>query len=158
MRTASYILVLLLMLTSLSQAQLTQGEEDNELNNQLGFAFTMAETGSGLGGFIAWPLFGGFHFGFSLGAYFIRDANQLDFEYYGTPVSINKQNSIPGGNTEEGDEAHQHRNAQDPVAKRDGHHTSDQGKRQVHEDDQGMPVISKGDVQNPVHCHQDEPG
>ena len=94
MRIINFSVLIILLFASLSWAQLNDDEKDNPPNNQIGFIFTMAETGSGLGGFIAWPLFGGFHFGFSLGAYFIRDANQLDFEYYGTPVSINKKNNV----------------------------------------------------------------
>jgi len=63
--------------------------------NQVGFVFSMAETGSGLGGFISWPLFGRMHFGFSLDVYFLRDSNQIDFiTWNGVPASINKKNNV----------------------------------------------------------------
>ena len=77
------------------QAQMTEDVEIRP-DNQIGFVFTMAESGSGLGGFIAWPLFAGFHFGFNLDAYFLRDSKQIDTYYYatGTPYSINKQNNV----------------------------------------------------------------
>ena len=94
MKLLNLSLSILFMMVSLSLAQLNDESEDQS-KNQVGFVFTMAETGSGLGGFIAWPLFGGFHFGFSLDAYFIRDSNQLDFtDIYGNPRSINKKNNV----------------------------------------------------------------
>ena len=93
MKLLNLSLSVVFMMVSLSLAQLNDESED-QANNHVGFVFTMAETGSGLGGFIAWPLFGGFHIGFNLDAYFLRDANQLDFDYYGMPVSINKKNNV----------------------------------------------------------------
>ena len=86
-------LIIILLMVSSSFSQFDE-EDTNRPDNQFGLVFTMLETGSGLGGFIGWPLFGGFHFGFSLGAYFLRDSNQLDFDYYGAPISINKQNNV----------------------------------------------------------------
>jgi hypothetical protein len=74
---------------------IAQSEDDTPaLRNQIGMVFTMAETGSGLGGFIAWPLIAKIHFGFNIDAYFLRDSKQIDFQYFGTPVSINKKNNV----------------------------------------------------------------
>jgi hypothetical protein len=87
-----YIILLLLALPCYLFAQIE--EETDKMQNQMGLVFTMAETGSGLGGFIAWPLIGKIHFGFNLDAYFLRDSKQIDFDYYGTPISINKQNNV----------------------------------------------------------------
>jgi opacity protein-like surface antigen len=83
------------IIISVTQAQIND-EMTERPDNQIGFVFTMAESGSGLGGFIAWPLFGGFHLGFNLDAYFLRDSKQIDTYYYytGTPYSINKENNV----------------------------------------------------------------
>ena len=87
--------MLILILLSIPTIAAAQQEEDiNTPRNQIGLIFTMAETGSGIGGFIAWPLFGSLHIGFNLDAYFLRDSKQIDFQYFGTPISINKQNNV----------------------------------------------------------------
>lgn len=93
MKTIVTLFLSLFIFCSLSMAQMVENQE-SERDNHIGLIFTMAETGSGVGGFISWPLFGGFHFGFSLDAYFLRDSKQIDFTYYGNPVSINKQNNV----------------------------------------------------------------
>ncbi len=86
-----FVILLLWLPISLS----AQSEDDTPaLRNQIGLVFTMAETGSGLGGFIAWPLIGKIHLGFNIDAYFLRDSKQIDFQYFGTPVSINKKNNV----------------------------------------------------------------
>jgi len=85
-------ITLLLMIPYQISAQ--SDEETQARRNEVGLVFTMAETGSGLGGFIAWPIFGKMHVGFNIDAYFLRDSKQIDFEYFGTPVSINKQNNV----------------------------------------------------------------
>jgi hypothetical protein len=62
-----------------------------------GFSFTMAETGSGIGGLMAWPVFENTHFGISLGAYFLRDEDELTFYdhyYYAYPITVNKENNV----------------------------------------------------------------
>lgn len=63
---------------------------------QRGFVFTMAESGSGLGGFYMWPLSSHFHFGATFDAFSLRDANEISFyDYYsGYPITINKQNNV----------------------------------------------------------------
>ena len=88
-------LIAALMLLLVPFGLFAQSEEElPDLRNQIGLVFTMTETGSGLGGFIAWPLIGKIHMGFNLDAWFLRDSRQIDFQYYGTPLSINKQNNV----------------------------------------------------------------
>ena len=92
-RFGSIMFVILLLWLPISL--IAQSEDDTPaLRNQIGMVFTMAETGSGLGGFIAWPLIAKIHFGFNIDAYFLRDSKQIDFQYFGTPVSINKKNNV----------------------------------------------------------------
>jgi len=91
----SRVLIILLIISSISQAQLDE-EPKRESKSEIGFVFTMAESGSGVGGFIAWPLIGGFHLGFNLDAYFLRDSKQIDgYDYiYNMPYSLNKENNV----------------------------------------------------------------
>ena len=71
---------------------------DNEYDMKYaGFSFTMAETGSGIGGLIAWPIFQNTHLGLSLGAYFLRDEDEVTFYdpyYYSYPITLNKENNV----------------------------------------------------------------
>jgi hypothetical protein len=94
------IRILVFMLLSLCFfIQIVSAQDfDEEIYNekkQGGFVFSMAETGSGLGGFFAWPLINHFHLGLTLDVFFIRDSRQLDFydPFYG-PITINKKNNV----------------------------------------------------------------
>lgn len=94
MKTFVILIGMILVISSASFAQLSQ-EIDKQPDNQFGLNFAMAESGSAVGAFIAWPLWGGFHFGFGLDAYFLRDSKQFDYiDYYGYPISYNKQNNV----------------------------------------------------------------
>lgn len=94
MRSCIHILAILLFLcgtTLWSQ----DDPDDYRSRQEIGFVFTMAETGSGLGGMYNFPVFKYSHVGVSLDAYFLRDSQQLDFvDYYGIPVSVNKKNNV----------------------------------------------------------------
>lgn len=62
-----------------------------------GFSFTMAETGSGVGGIMAWPIMYNTHLGINLGAYFLRDKDEftyIDPYYYSAPITVNKENNV----------------------------------------------------------------
>lgn len=61
-----------------------------------GFSFTMAETGSGIGGIMAWPILRDVHLGIGLGAYFLRDRDEITYydPYYRTPLTVNKENNV----------------------------------------------------------------
>lgn len=62
-----------------------------------GFSFTMAETGSGVGGIMAWPILTNMHLGISLGAYFLRDDDEFTYinpYYYSAPITVNKENNV----------------------------------------------------------------
>ncbi len=68
------------------------------VQNQRGFVFTMAELGSGLGGFYAWALSSKFHLGFTVNAFSLRDSKEFTYyDYYygpGSVVTLNKQNNV----------------------------------------------------------------
>jgi hypothetical protein len=62
---------------------------------EAGFVFSMAETGSGVGFFLALPFGSRFHVGATIDAFFIRDSKQFDYiDYYGRPNSVNNVNDV----------------------------------------------------------------
>ncbi len=63
---------------------------------QGGFVFTLAETGTGIGGFMAWPFLDDWHLGVGLDAYFLRDSKEVTYyDYvYQVPITRNKQNNV----------------------------------------------------------------
>ncbi len=73
-----------------------QYDEDEYNMRNAGFAFSMAETGSGIGGYMAWPIMNRTQFGLSLGAYFIRDAGEYSYyNYYtGYPETVGRENNV----------------------------------------------------------------
>jgi hypothetical protein len=92
---SSYIYILFIILFSNILAQ-DDAEFETQPTRQGGLVFTMAETGSGLGGFMAWPLANNFHFGISFDAFSLRDSKQFDYYdyYYNIPITINKKNNV----------------------------------------------------------------
>lgn len=89
-----YALILIILFTVNSYAQY---DDENEYHTRYaGFAFTMAETGSGIGGLMAWPIMSNTHLGVSLGAYFLRDEDEFTYysPYYYYPQTINKENNV----------------------------------------------------------------
>jgi len=93
------IALILIIFTGLSIAQ-PENDRDSinyiEHKRQAGIVLTMAETGSGIGGFMVWPIFDNFHIGPTTNFYFLRDSRQLDLYdyYYQVPYSINKENNV----------------------------------------------------------------
>ena len=70
---------------------------ENEYDKRyLGFSFTMAETGSGIGLLSAWHIFNHTHLGINLGAYFIRDESEFSGidPYSGYYYTVGKKNNV----------------------------------------------------------------
>lgn len=90
-----YMSIFLILITTGLHAQLEDNENEYDKRN-VGFAFSMAETGTGLGAYIAWPIFHNTHLGMSLGAYFIRDAGEYPYYdyYYGRYITVGKENNV----------------------------------------------------------------
>lgn len=91
------ILLVLFAGTSIAQPDLSdQKVIEIKHKKQAGIVLTMAETGSGIGGFMVWPLFNNIHIGPTLDFYFLRDSRQIDLYdyYYNVPYSINKENNV----------------------------------------------------------------
>lgn len=75
--------------------QYLQKEEDPTAMRQFGAAFSVLETGTGIGVFYEIPLPGFFHIGATTNFYFLRDSKQVDYidPYYNLPVTYNKKNN-----------------------------------------------------------------
>ena len=86
-------LVLLLSLSHNLNAQTLEYESEYDMQ-YAGFSLSMAETGSGLGGLMGWPIMKDTHLAIGLGAYFIRDKNEFTFSYYSYPITVNKENNV----------------------------------------------------------------
>jgi len=96
MKTKYIFFVLILTLFSLNlNAQSMDYESEYDMR-YAGFSFTMAETGSGIGGMMAWPVFENTHLGIGLGAYFLRDQDEYTYQPYGYtyPITVNKENNV----------------------------------------------------------------
>jgi hypothetical protein len=95
-----FVITASILITMTASAQMDIPEEYEvyyQPQKQAGFVFSMEETGSGFGGFIAWPLIKHFHFGFSLDVFFIRDAREFTYYdpyYYGYYYIVNKENNV----------------------------------------------------------------
>ena len=88
-------IVLISLLYTLGCAQEDDTWVEEESTRQGGVVFTMAETGSGFGGYFSWPLFKKYHFGFATDLLFIRDSKEITYtDYYYGPVSLNKINNV----------------------------------------------------------------
>jgi len=91
-----FLLILTLSFSDKLFAQTLEYESEYDMP-YMGLSFTMAETGSGLGLLMAWPIFNHTHLGANLGAYFLRDENELTYYdpyYYNTPITVNKENNV----------------------------------------------------------------
>ena len=93
----------LLLLFAFSQINFAhneiQSDEDDYLRQaktEIGAVFTMAETGSGFGAFIALPFGSIFHVGATVDGYFLRDSKQFEYinPYTGYRQSINDINDV----------------------------------------------------------------
>ncbi len=95
-----FTLILLFAFIQITHAQddLDSSEDDylKQAKTEAGFVFTMAETGSGFGAFMALPFGSIYHVGAILDAYFLRDSKQFDYvdPYTGGLYSINDVNDV----------------------------------------------------------------
>jgi len=83
-----------LLLVALNVNAQYEDESDQYATKNAGFAFVMAETGSGLGGFYDIPIMDYTHLGASMGAYFLRDENEFSYQYYGYYYTVGKENNV----------------------------------------------------------------
>ena len=80
-----------------AQKELKSNEEDllRQEKKEAGVVFTMAETGTGFGGFYAIPFATSFHFGATIDVFFLRDSKEFEgVDYYGYYFSVNKVNNV----------------------------------------------------------------
>lgn len=99
MKKLFLFLVVGLLLPAFSQDQLGQLVEDDPqpiIKKQGGFAYSLVETGSGLGGFYEIPFRNFLHFGGEFDVMMLRDNGQIDFvdPYTGYPITIGKKNNV----------------------------------------------------------------
>lgn len=76
--------------------QYLQDDPEPSSESQWGGAFSVVESGSGLGIFYAKPLKGFYHIGIAFDAFMIRDSKQFEYYsyYYNAYVTGNKQNNV----------------------------------------------------------------
>jgi hypothetical protein len=76
--------------------QYLQDDPEPNTESQWGGAFSVVESGSGLGIFYAKPLKNFYHIGLTFDAFMLRDSKQYEYYsyYYNTYVTGNKQNNV----------------------------------------------------------------
>ena len=97
MRLTILLIILSIPLFSLGQYEkYLQEHPEPSSESQWGGAFSVVESGSGLGVFYAKPLKGFYHIGVSFDAFMLRDSKQFEYYnyYYQTYVTGNKQNNV----------------------------------------------------------------
>jgi len=95
-RKIQIVLFLLLPIFLFAQYE-TYLQDDPEPTEQAmgGGAFSLLESGSGLGAFYEWPMAGYMHIGGRLNLYMLRDSKQIDgYDYYGYPITMGKKNNV----------------------------------------------------------------
>jgi hypothetical protein len=65
-----------------------------QMMKRVGIAFSVLESGTGIGAFFDYPIGGFFHLGATSNFYLLRDSKQIDYSYDGYPLSINKKNNV----------------------------------------------------------------
>jgi len=73
-----------------------QADPEPTMHKQAGFAFSVIETGTGIGGFYNIPLKNFIHIGLAANVFLLRDKNQIDIydPYTGYPITIGKKNNV----------------------------------------------------------------
>ena len=97
MQRSLFIIFLIIPLFSFAQfEQYIEEDPEPTVMHHRGFAYSLLETGSGLGLFYELPTVNYFHFGIMFDAFIIRDNGQLDFvnPYTGLPESYGKINNV----------------------------------------------------------------
>ena len=88
---------ILLILPMLGFGQISKYLEDDpapKIKKHRGLAYSLLETGSGLGVFYELPFDHFLHWGLGFDAFMLRDKNQIDYYYNGYPYTIGKQNNV----------------------------------------------------------------
>ncbi len=98
MRKYFFILVIVFLPVGLF-AQISDYLEDDPqptITSHRGVAYSLLETGSGLGLFYELPVVGFLHLGLGFDAFMIRDNNQIDYvnPYTGYPAVYGKENNV----------------------------------------------------------------
>ena len=96
MKTTVILFILFLLPAAQIYAQL---ETEEGFNEQAGIALTMAESGSGVGGFYSLSVFKDIQLGAGLDVYFIRDSKEISVpisytSQYPIYVTLNKVNNV----------------------------------------------------------------
>jgi len=99
MKKIFFSLMAIILMPVFSNAQIDQiVEKDPQpiIKKQGGFAYSLVETGSGLGGFYEVPYHKSFHVGATFDVLMLRDKNQIDLvdPYTGYPIQIGKTNNV----------------------------------------------------------------
>ena len=98
------ILVIFILLGILISTALAQDESNayskekfEQISTEAGLVFSMAESGSGGGAFLALPFGSLFHAGVAFDVYFLRDSKQIEYVdpyYSGRSYQMNKINNV----------------------------------------------------------------
>jgi len=95
-----FFILIFLIIPLMASAQIAEYLEDDPkptIKNQRGLAYSLLETGSGLGFFYELPIEGYIHLGLGFDAFMLRDKNQVDLPnpfYPDRPYSIGKENNV----------------------------------------------------------------
>ncbi|KAA3613589.1 MAG: hypothetical protein D8M58_17045 [Calditrichaeota bacterium] len=97
MRKYSFILILVFLPLGLF-AQINDYLEDDPqptIKNHRGLAYSLLETGSGLGFFYELPVQSFFHLGLGFDAFMLRDRNEINYsDIFGNPRTYGKENNV----------------------------------------------------------------
>jgi len=97
MRRTLFIFVIIIPLFSFAQfEEFIENDPEPTVMHHRGLAYSLLETGSGLGLFYELPTVNYFHFGLAFDAFMLRDNGQIDYYDYqfGVPRSIGKINNV----------------------------------------------------------------
>jgi len=99
MKKIFFIFALCLLIPLFAGAQISRLVEDDPqptVKKQGGFAYSLVETGSGLGGFYEVPFEKFMHLGVEFDVLMLRDNGQIDYvdPYTGYPSTIGKKNNV----------------------------------------------------------------
>lgn len=85
------IFILLIPLHTFAQIEkYLQEDPEPTIMQQGGIAFSVVESGTGVGGFYALPLKGFMHAGINFNVFFLRDSKQFEYYYW----TYNKENNV----------------------------------------------------------------
>ena len=89
------IAVLMPLVVSAQYEEYLQEDPEPTTQPMGGGAFSLLESGSGIGAFYEWPFLRLYHIGGRLNLYMLRDSKQIDgYDYYGYPITLGKKNNV----------------------------------------------------------------